>query len=178
MGGGRRNAPGRPEGENYRFLPPSRRRKRSAIFSGSRSRRKSVYSTRSSLPMARTVRRRPSRGVLNSAIGRFVSVGLGVSLIVPNPPRIYAQNADRMSFVPTAKIPEPLRGVVWAQKSDDAASYAAGNHDSQPTVEPVPEKRPRLQCSITTPHFDLRDVAEPVTPIFINTLPWRSYSSW
>ena len=68
-------------GRDYRFLPPSSRRKRSVILRGSRSSIKPVYSTRSSLPMARTVRRRPSRGVLNSAIGRFASVGLGVSRI-------------------------------------------------------------------------------------------------
>jgi hypothetical protein len=79
---GRRKRPAVRAGrENYRFLLPSSRRKRSAILRGSDSFRMSVYSTRSSLPMARTVRRRPSRGVLNSAIGRFVSVGLGVSRI-------------------------------------------------------------------------------------------------
>jgi len=84
----------------YRLDLTSSRRKRSVILRGSGSLRMSVYSTRSSLPMARTVRRRPSRGVLNSAIGRF-SVGLGVSRTVPNPPRNHAQNANRMGFVPT-----------------------------------------------------------------------------
>ena len=84
----------------YRLDLTSSRRKRSVILRGSGSLRMSVYSTRSSLPMARTVRRRPSRGVLNSAISRLGSVGLGVSRTVPNPPRIYAPERRRMGFVP------------------------------------------------------------------------------